>query len=82
MATGQRVRERTVETRDDLTVQEAQVARLAREGVSNAEIGERLFISRSTVVYHLHKVFPKLGITSRRELRTALPGAEDAAVPA
>src|SRR6267143_1842588 len=73
LATGQRVRKRTVETRDDLTVQEAQVARLARDGVSNAEIGERLFISRSTVEYHLHKVFTKLGISSRHQLEHALP---------
>jgi DNA-binding CsgD family transcriptional regulator len=79
LATGQRVRERTVETRDDLTVQEAQVARLAREGISNAEIGERLFISRSTVEYHLHKVFTKLGISSRHQLEHALPPESSAA---
>jgi DNA-binding CsgD family transcriptional regulator len=74
LATGQRVRKRTVETRDDLTAQEAQVARLAREGVSNADIAARLFISRSTVEYHLHKVFAKLGISSRHQLDHALPG--------
>src|SRR5437899_2935498 len=79
LATGQRVRKRTVETRDDLTVQEAQVARLAREGVSNAEIGERLFISRSTVEYHLHNVFTKLGISSRHQLEHALPPEPSAA---
>ena len=73
LATGQRVRKHTAETRDDLTVQEAQVARLARDGVSNAEIGQRLFISRSTVEYHLHKVFSKLGISSRHQLEHALP---------
>jgi DNA-binding CsgD family transcriptional regulator len=79
LATGQRVRKRAAETRDDLTVQEAQVARLAREGVSNAEIGERLFISRSTVEYHLHKVFGKLGISSRHQLERALPPESSAA---
>jgi DNA-binding CsgD family transcriptional regulator len=73
LATGQRVRKRTVETRDDLTVQEAQIARLAREGISNADIAARLFISRSTVEYHLHKVFSKLGISSRHQLEHALP---------
>ena len=79
LATGQRVRKRTAETRDDLTVQEAQVARLARDGVSNAEIGERLFISRSTVEYHLHKVFSKLDISSRHQLEHALPPESSAA---
>jgi DNA-binding CsgD family transcriptional regulator len=79
LATGQRVRKRTVETRDDLTAQEAQIARLAREGVSNSEIGTRLFISRSTVEYHLHKVFTKLGISSRHQLDHALPPEATAA---
>ncbi len=73
---------RTVETVDELTTQEAQVARLAAQGRTNPEIGALLIISPRTVEYHLHKVFPKLGISSRRELRKALPGAEDAAVPA
>jgi ATP/maltotriose-dependent transcriptional regulator MalT len=81
LATGQRVRKRTAETRDDLTVQEAHVARLARAGISNAEIGERLFISRSTVEYHLHKVFSKLGISSRHQLEHALPPESSAAAP-
>ena len=81
-ATGETVRKRTVETVDELTTQEAQVARLAAQGHTNPEIGALLFISPRTVEYHLHKVFPKLGISSRRELRKALQGAEDAAVPA
>jgi DNA-binding CsgD family transcriptional regulator len=73
LVTGERVRKRTVETQDDLTGQEAQVARLARDGLSNAEIGERLFISPHTVAYHLRKVFSKLDITSRNQLGRALP---------
>jgi len=81
-ATGETVRKRTVETVDELTTQEAQVARLAAQGRTNPEIAALLFISPRTVEYHLHKVFPKLGISSRRELRRALPGAEDDAVPA
>jgi DNA-binding NarL/FixJ family response regulator len=67
-ATGETVRKRTVETRDDLTAQERQVARLAREGLSNTAIGERLFVSPRTVEWHLRNVFTKLGIRSRREL--------------
>jgi ATP/maltotriose-dependent transcriptional regulator MalT len=72
LATGESVRKRTVETRDELTAQEAQIARLAREGLSNPEIGTRLFISRRTVEYHLHKVFAKLDISSRNQLHRAL----------
>jgi len=75
-ATGETVRKRTVETVDELTAQEAQVARLAAQGRTNPEIGALLFISPRTVEYHLRKVYPKLGISSRRELRRALPGAE------
>ena len=75
LATGERVRTRSVETRDELTDQETQVARLARDGHSNAEIGERLFISQHTVAYHLRKVFSKLGITSRNQLERALPAS-------
>ena len=74
LATGETARRRTVETRGALTVQEAQIARLAREGLSNPEIGARLFISRRTVEYHLHKVFAKLGISSRNQLHRALGG--------
>jgi DNA-binding CsgD family transcriptional regulator len=73
LATGERVRTRAVETHDELTAQEAQVARLAREGLSNAEIGARLFISQHTVAYHLRKVFSKLDITSRNQLERVLP---------
>jgi DNA-binding NarL/FixJ family response regulator len=70
-ATGETVRKRSVETLDELTPQEAQIARLAREGRTNPEIGTELFISPRTVEYHLGKVFSKLGLRSRRELSTA-----------
>ena len=76
LATGETVRKRTVETRDDLTAQERQIAQLARDGLSNPEIGARLFLSPRTVEWHLRKVFAKLGIRSRRELANALPSAE------
>jgi DNA-binding CsgD family transcriptional regulator len=72
VATGESVRKRTVETRDDLTPQERQIAELARDGLSNPEIGARLFLSRRTVEWHLRHVFGKLGIKSRRELVGAL----------
>jgi DNA-binding CsgD family transcriptional regulator len=71
-ATGETVRKRTVETLDDLTPQEAQIARLAAGGQTNPEIGAQLFLSPRTVEWHLGKVFGKLGISSRRELPTAL----------
>ena len=71
-ATGETARRLTVETRDALTPQEAQVADLAQMGRTNPEIGAELFISPRTVEYHLHKVFTKLGIRSRKELRAAL----------
>jgi DNA-binding CsgD family transcriptional regulator len=73
LATGEKARKRTADTRADLTAQEAQIAQLAREGYSNPEIGAQLFISPRTVEYHLHKVFTKLAITSRTQLDGALP---------
>jgi DNA-binding CsgD family transcriptional regulator len=74
-ATGETARKRTPAARpEELTPQEAQIARLARDGLSNPEIGTRLFISAHTVQYHLRKVFAKLGITSRSQLDRVLPG--------
>ena len=74
LATGETARKRTGETRDDLTAQETQIAQFARDGLSNADIGARLFISPRTVEYHLHKVFVKLDIPSREHLDRVLPG--------
>jgi DNA-binding NarL/FixJ family response regulator len=82
LATGETVRKRTEDTRDDLTPQEEHIARLAVSGRTNPEIGAELFISPRTVEWHLKKVFTKLGITSRRGLRDALPAREGAVVPA
>jgi DNA-binding CsgD family transcriptional regulator len=79
LATGETVRARTPDTRDQLTAQEAQIAQLARDGFSNPEIGARLFISPRTVQYHLRKVFAKLDISSRNQLHSALPGDPAAA---
>jgi DNA-binding CsgD family transcriptional regulator len=76
LATGAKVRKRAVETRDELTAQEAQIARLARDGLSNPEIGARLFLSPRTVEWHLKKVFTKLGIGSRMALHDALPNRD------
>jgi len=74
LATGETARKRSVQSTVELTAQEAQVARLARDGLTNPQIGARLFISTRTVQYHLGKVFAKLGITSRSQLDQALPG--------
>ncbi|MEV0136408.1 LuxR C-terminal-related transcriptional regulator [Dactylosporangium sp. NPDC050688] len=78
LATGETVRKRTVEapSSDELTPQEKQIALLVRTGLSNPEVGARLFLSPRTVEWHLRKVFAKLSITSRRELRDALPRGE------
>ena len=73
LATGEKVRKRRDDTRDELTPQEEHIARLAREGLTNPEIGPELFLSPRTVEWHLKKVFTKLGISSRRALRDALP---------
>jgi DNA-binding CsgD family transcriptional regulator len=75
LATGETVRKRTVQTRDDLTPQERQIARRARDGQANAEIGAELFLSPRTVEWHLRNVFTKLGIRSRRQLPAALSEA-------
>ncbi len=76
LAVGETVRKRTVPVSDQLTPQEAQIAGLARKGLSNPEIAAQLFLSPRTVEYHLAKVFAKLGIASRRQLRQALPPLE------
>jgi DNA-binding NarL/FixJ family response regulator len=70
-----------VETSGELTAQEALIVRLAREGLSNPEIGSRLFISARTVQYHLHKVFTKLAISSRGQLERALTSDPASAKP-
>jgi DNA-binding CsgD family transcriptional regulator len=77
VATGETAPRRTEETRDVLTPQEAQIARMASDRQTNPEIGAKLFISPRTVEYHLRKVFTKLDISSRKELRSALAGVPD-----
>jgi len=80
-ATGEHVRARGPEARDELTAQERQIAELARDGLSNPEIGARLFLSPRTVEWHLRHVFSKLGIRSRRELSGVLPSSNSEPAP-
>jgi DNA-binding CsgD family transcriptional regulator len=81
-ATGATTRKRQAATRDELTPQEEQIARLARDGLTNSEIGSQLFLSPRTVEWHLRKVFTKLGITSRMGLHGALPRRDPEVTPA
>ena len=71
-ATGETIGHRTPDVRDRLTAQELQIARLAAEGLSNREIGQRLFLSPRTVGGHLYRIFPKLDVTGRAQLRDVL----------
>jgi len=82
LATGEKVRKRSDETRGQLTAQEEQIARLAAAGQTNHEIGAQLFLSPRTVEWHLHKVFTKLGVGSRMQLRDKLPDAARTGTPA
>jgi DNA-binding CsgD family transcriptional regulator len=75
VAAGRKVRKEPVSSGDELTAQEDQIARLAGEGLTNQEIGAQLFISTHTVEWHLRKVFVKLGVTSRRQLRKIFPAS-------
>jgi DNA-binding NarL/FixJ family response regulator len=76
-ATGETIGHRTPDARDRLTAQELQIAQLAAQGLSNREIGERLFLSHRTIGSHLYRVFPRLEITARSQLRDALGAATD-----
>ena len=80
LATGEIVRKRTAETSTSLTAQEAEIAGLVVDGLTNAEIGAMLYLSPRTVEWHLRKVFMKLGISSRRQLRTVERTVERGAV--
>ena len=71
-ASGESSRRRDLAARDQLTAQEHQIAQLATQGLSNRDIGQRLYLSHRTIGTHLYRIFPKLGITSRGELRSAL----------
>ena len=82
LATGEKVRKRRDDTRDELTHQEEHIARLARDGLTNPEISAQLFISPRTVEWHLRKVFSKLEIRSRHELSATLSGTESELTPA
>jgi DNA-binding CsgD family transcriptional regulator len=82
LATGETVRRRTTDARDELTPQEAQIARLASERLTNPEIAAQLYLSHRTVEYHLRKAFQKLGISSRKELADALRGSTSVLIPA
>jgi DNA-binding CsgD family transcriptional regulator len=75
LATGETVRKRTVETAHDLTAQESRIARLAARGMTNPEIGGELYISPRTVEWHLRKIFAKVGVSTRRELRLSMSDA-------
>jgi DNA-binding CsgD family transcriptional regulator len=81
LATGETARKRTIQTSDQLTAREAQIARLARDGLSNTEIAARLFLSPRTVEYHLTKIFAKLDISSRHQLHSVVSGDPDTAQP-
>ena len=82
LATGETVRKRRDDTRDELTPQEEHIARLARDGRTNPEIGAELYLSARTVEWHLRKVFTKLGISSRKGLHDALPSRDRDSAPA
>jgi DNA-binding NarL/FixJ family response regulator len=77
-ASGEVSRSRTPAMRDQLSPQELQIAQMASEGLSNREIGQRLYLSHRTVGFHLYHIFPKLGITARSGLRSALEGSPTA----
>ncbi len=79
-ASGENIRSRTAELRDVLTGQERQIAHLASEGLTSKDVGAQLFLSHRTVEWHLHNVFTKLGISSRKELNDALTSSQPMSV--